>query len=154
MPHICVLKIISCLWSVVFIHLKFIWREELCAGNSPTGTIYNQHDDIIKWKHVPRYKAFVRGIHRSIPLTKASDAELWCFLWSATWIKGWVTHREADALRRHRAHYDVIVMVILQMKCTANTARIFIIYPHVISISTNSTARLSVGARKRIRLRK
>ena len=28
--------------------------------------------------------------HRWIPLTKASDAELWCFLWSAPWIHGWV----------------------------------------------------------------
>ena len=43
------------------------------------------HDDVIKWKHFPRYWPFVRGIHRSrwIPHTKASDAELWCFLWSA-----------------------------------------------------------------------
>ena len=42
------------------------------------------HDDVIKWKHFPRYWPFVRGIHRSrwIPHTKASDAELWCFLWS------------------------------------------------------------------------
>ena len=42
-------------------------------------------DDVIKWKHFPRYWAFVRGIHRSPvnSLTKASDAELWCFLWSA-----------------------------------------------------------------------
>ena len=33
----------------------------------------------------PRYWPFVRGIHRSrwIPRTKASDAELWCILWSA-----------------------------------------------------------------------
>ena len=31
-------------------------------------------DDVIKWKHFPRYWPFVR--------TKASDAELWC-LWSA-----------------------------------------------------------------------
>ena len=42
------------------------------------------HDDVIKWKHFPRNWPFVRGIHRSrwIPHTKASDAELWCFLWS------------------------------------------------------------------------
>ena len=42
------------------------------------------HDDVIKWKHFPRYWPFVRGIHRSrwIPRTKVSDAELWCFLWS------------------------------------------------------------------------
>ena len=25
--------------------------------------------------------------HRWIPLTKASDAEFWCYLWSAPWIK-------------------------------------------------------------------
>ena len=36
------------------------------------------HDDVIKWNHFPRYWPFVRGI----PRTKASDAELWCFLWS------------------------------------------------------------------------
>ena len=44
-----------------------------------------QHDDVIKWKHFPRNWTFVRGIHRSrwIPHTKASDAELWCFLWFA-----------------------------------------------------------------------
>ena len=41
-----------------------------------------------------------------IPLSKTSDAELWYFLWSASWIN----NREADDLRRHRAHDDVIVM--------------------------------------------
>ena len=48
------------------------------------------HDDVIKWKHFPRHWPFVGGIHRSpggggggIPVTKASDAELWRFLWSA-----------------------------------------------------------------------
>ena len=42
------------------------------------------YDDVTKWKHFLRYWPFVRGIHWS-PLkspTKASDAELWCFLWS------------------------------------------------------------------------
>ena len=46
---------------------------------------------------------------RWIPHTKASDAELWCFLWSAPWINDSVNNREAGDLRRHRAHYDVIV---------------------------------------------
>ena len=48
------------------------------------------HNDVIKWKHFPRYWPFVRGIHRSPvnpppppPRTKASDAEIWCILWSA-----------------------------------------------------------------------
>ena len=43
------------------------------------------HDDVIKWKHFPRHWPFVRGIHPA-PVNsphKASDAELWCSLWSA-----------------------------------------------------------------------
>ena len=48
--------------------------------------------------------------HRWIPLTKASDAEIWFFLWSVPWINGWVNNREAGDLRRHRVHYDAIVM--------------------------------------------
>ena len=42
------------------------------------------YNNVIKWKYFPRYWPFVRGIHRWIPRTKASDAELWCFLWSAS----------------------------------------------------------------------
>ena len=42
---------------------------------------------------------------RWIPHTMASDAELWCFLWS-----GWVNNGEAGDLRRHHAHYDVTLM--------------------------------------------
>ena len=48
--------------------------------------------------------------HRWIPCTKASNAELWCFLWSAPWINGWANNREAGDLIRHRTRYDVIVM--------------------------------------------
>ena len=48
------------------------------------------HDDVIKWKHFLHYWPFVGGGgggggftgQRRIPLTKASDTELWCFLWS------------------------------------------------------------------------
>ena len=68
---------------------------------------------IIKWKHFPRYWPFVRGIHWS-PVnsrTKASDAELLYFLWSAHWTNGWANNREAGDLWRHRAYYDVIVML-------------------------------------------
>ena len=44
--------------------------------------------------------------HRWIPCTKTSDADLWCFLWSAPWINCWVYNREAGDLRRQRAHCD------------------------------------------------
>ena len=43
------------------------------------------HDDVIKRKHF-RFTGLLCGEftdHRSIPGTKASDAELWCFVWSA-----------------------------------------------------------------------
>ena len=42
------------------------------------------NDDVIKWKHF-RVTGLLREEftgHRWIPLTKASDAQLWCFLWS------------------------------------------------------------------------
>ena len=42
-----------------------------------------EHDDIIKWKHFPRYTGALWGLstgHLWIPLTKATDAELWCFI--------------------------------------------------------------------------
>ena len=73
--------------------------------------IFKHHDDVIKWKLSPRYWTFVQGIHRSLvnSLTKASDAELWCFLWSAPWTNGWVNNREAGDLRRYHSHFDIIL---------------------------------------------
>ena len=68
------------------------------------------HDNVIKWKHFPRYCVELTG-HQWIPRTKANDAELWCFLWSPPEINGWVNNRQVGDLRRHRAHYDVIVEV-------------------------------------------
>ena len=42
----------------------------------PLGKWYRTYslDDVIKWKHFPRYWPFVRGIHRWIPHTKASES--------------------------------------------------------------------------------
>ena len=48
--------------------------------------------------------------HRWIPLTKASDAELWCSFWSAPEKRLSKPSRRLCDLRRHRAHYDVTVM--------------------------------------------
>ena len=67
-------------------------------------------------------------VHRWIPLTKASDAELWCFFICA-WINGWVNHREAGDWRHHRAHYDVTVMDILCLPQNANSTQTNIILP-------------------------
>ena len=69
-------------------------------------------NDVIKCKHLPRYWPFVREFtaHRWIPLTKASDAELWCFLWSAPEHTVKQTIVTPGDLRRNRTHYDIIVM--------------------------------------------
>ena len=68
---------------------------------------------IIKWKHFPRYWSFVRGIHRS-PVNSPHKGH-WrgalMFSKICAWIKGWVNNREAGDYRRHRAYYDVIVML-------------------------------------------
>ena len=64
------------------------------------------HDDVIKWKHFPRYWSFVRGIHwHKCQWRGALKFSLIC-----TWINSWVNNREAGDLRRHRAHYEVTVM--------------------------------------------
>ena len=49
--------------------------------------------------------------HRWVHRTKSSDAEFWCFLFICAWINGWANNRDAGDLRRHRADYDVTVMV-------------------------------------------
>ena len=71
------------------------------------------HDDVIKWKYFPRYWLFVRGIHR--PPVNSSHKGQWrgalVFSFILSWIISWVNYREVGDLRRHRAHYDVIVML-------------------------------------------
>ena len=123
-------------------------------------TIDTPHDDVIKWKHFPRNWPFVRGIHRS-PVnslhTKASDAELWCFLWSVpeqTVEKN--NNRDPGDLRRHRAQYDVTVImwrkqthISKSLRLTPDGAR----EESNIVLMTDSTRRLFIQRRDIIFLR-
>ena len=61
------------MWQITF-QVIFFERKLYCQA-------YENHDDVIKWKHFPRNWPFVLGIHRSrwIAHTKASDAELRIF---------------------------------------------------------------------------
>ena len=71
------------------------------------------HDDVIKWKHFPRYWPFVRGIARS-PVNSPHKGQWRGALklsMSCVWINDWVNNREAGYLRRYHAHYGVIVML-------------------------------------------
>ena len=71
------------------------------------------HDDVIKWKYFPRYWPFVQGIHRSPVNSPHKDQWRGALMSSLiyAWVKGWVNNREAGDLRRHHAHYNVIVMI-------------------------------------------
>ena len=70
------------------------------------------HDDVIKWKHFPRYWQFVRRIHRS-PVNFPHKCQ-WrgALMFSLNYIRinSWVNNGEAGDLTRHRAHYDVTVL--------------------------------------------
>ena len=70
------------------------------------------YDDVIKWKHFPRYWPFVRGIHRS-PVNSPHKGQ-WrgalMFSLICVWINGWVNNGKTGDWKRYRTHYVVIVM--------------------------------------------
>ena len=107
--------------AVVLIALAKVTRLVKLTGSTVMNILW--HDDVIKWKHFPRYWPFVRGIHRSpvnslrgihrSPVNsphKGQSSRALVFSLICVWIKGWVNNREAGDLRRYRAHYDVTVM--------------------------------------------
>ena len=113
--------------------IAYPWFELFCISKIGPRTSCS-HDDVIKWKHFPRYWPFVREIHRS-PVNfphKGQWRGALMFYLICVWINAWVNNREAGDLRRHRGHYDVIVMqmlgyITLSMKC--NPIRFFLIMP-------------------------
>ena len=70
------------------------------------------HDDVMEWKHFPRYWSFARGIYWS-PVTSPHKGP-WrgalMFSLICAWTNDWVNSRDAGDLRRRRAHYDATVM--------------------------------------------
>ena len=113
--HCHIYKRVSCpQWVIIgSYHPTVRWQGRtdivtVCPGHAP-----RYHDDVIKWKHFPRYWPFVRGIHRS-PVSSPHKGQ-WrgalMFSLICVWINGWVNNREAGDLRRNRAHNDVSVMI-------------------------------------------
>ena len=75
--------------------------------------LYNYlHDNVIIWKHFPRNRPFVQGIHRS-PVNSPHKGQ-WrgalMFSFTCAWAYSWVNNEDAGYLRRHCSHYDAIVM--------------------------------------------
>ena len=105
--------------AVAYIHEWFIYKWMAVTwlrwyqGNGPSNDRQAyMYDDVIKWKHFPRYWPFVRGIHRSQVNSRHKGQWRGALLFSliCAWVNCWVYNRETGDLRRHRAHFDVIVM--------------------------------------------
>ena len=101
--------------AIIYISTKPAFKlgyEWIIASNEDYGLWL--HDDVIKWRYFPRYWPFVRGINRS-PVNSPHKGQ-WrgasMFSLICVWINGRINNGEAGDFRRHRPHYDVIVMVI------------------------------------------
>ena len=88
---------------VCFTGLELITWETQCQWNNTEG--YWSHDDVIKWKHFPRYWPFVREIHR-YPVNSPHKGQ-WrgalMFSSICVWINDWENNRGAGDLRRYHA---------------------------------------------------
>ena len=74
-----------------------------------------EHDDVIKWKHFPRYWPFVRGIQVTgeFPEHNGQWRGALTFSLIHTLGNGRVNNGEAGDLRRQRSHYGVTVINIV-----------------------------------------
>ena len=94
------------------------------------------HDDVIKWKNLPRYWPFVRGIHRSSVNSphKVQWRGALVFSLISALTHRCANHRGTGDLRRHRAHYDVTVMWVPSYfwEIKMSNTRIFNVLPYFL----------------------
>ena len=90
-------------WRIVGYGTGAFWdlcnRSTLWRGNRTALWSGKATEDVAWWRH--QMKPFPAWI----PRTKASNAELWCFLWSAPWLStqswGWWFETPTRSLWRH-----------------------------------------------------
>ena len=103
---------LMCIW--LLIHAVIFQRQSMLVKGSPV-----LHVVVIKWKHFPRYWPFVWvwRLHRSPVISPHKGQWRGALMFSliCSWIIGWVNNGAAGDLRRHRTHYDVIVMFLLHL---------------------------------------
>ena len=92
-----------------------IWLTKWCfigKHDLTFGTCLN--DDVIKWKHFPRYWSFVKGIHRSPVDLPHKDQWRGTLMLSSicAWTNGWTNIRGTGDLRRNLAHYHCNVAAV------------------------------------------
>ena len=110
-------------------YISDVWHAKHDIQSDGVNVIWNigQHRLLLCWhpviyvmmtssngEKIPLYLPFVRGIHRS-PVNSPHKGQ-WrralTFSLICTWMNGWTNNREAGDLRRHRAHYEVTIMVL------------------------------------------
>ena len=94
------------------LHFTPLKTYDTTVNNRTCSLVAIAHDDVIKWKHFPRYWPFVRGIHQSPENSPRKGQWRGALMFSliCAWMNDWVNNREAGNLRCHRAPYDVTVM--------------------------------------------
>ena len=73
-------------WHKVHNTAKLIFVEKVSFICRVNILVRDDHDDVIKWKHFPRYWPFVRGIHRwpvKSPHKGQWRGAFWCVFWYA-----------------------------------------------------------------------
>ena len=103
--------------SAIYICVRDNWYSDCVSWALPYNnweqlSLWDFNDEIIKWKHFPRYWPFVRGIHQSRVTSPHKGQWRGALLFSLirAWINSWGNNREAADSRRHCAHYGVILM--------------------------------------------
>ena len=114
----CVIKLVIVKLITRIVILRISWKVATRSGSiwfwdpCMLGNDVSLHDDVIKWKHFPRYWPFVRGSHLS--LVDSPHKGQWCgalmFSLICAWINGWAKNRDTCDLRCHGAHYEITVM--------------------------------------------
>ena len=115
------------------------WYEALVfwlvLAHTSCWTSSRHNDDVIKWKHFPRYWPYVRGFHR--PPVNSPQKGQWhgalMFSLICAWINGWVNNGEDGDLKRHRAHYEVSVMI--EVICDSSEVTMCNVHPRCRNIS-------------------
>ena len=102
---------------VSLLHMTCINRNIQALNGTFIAIVVNKYDDVIKWKHFPRYWQFVLG-NPQWPVNLSHKGQ-WrgalMFSLICAWINGLVNNREVCVLRRHRTHYGVAVMINLTL---------------------------------------
>ena len=90
-------------------HRRLRLRDATCLEQGKKVRSYFYHDDVIKWKHFPRYWPFMRGIQRSL-VNSPHKRRVALIFFIFAWTNGWANNLDTGDLRRHCAHYNVTVM--------------------------------------------